>query len=66
MDLATKPDWPASASVMVSVPLAVWVPSSVTLPRAVPPITGASLVPVTTVVSVWWWRFRPGRRRRCS
>jgi hypothetical protein len=46
---ATKLDWPASASLIVSAPLASVVPSSVTLPVSGPPITGASPWPITVI-----------------
>ena len=47
---ATKLAWPASGSTTVSVPVLVVVPSSVTAPVLVPPITAASLLPVTVMV----------------
>ena len=44
--------WPASASVMLNVPVAVGTVSSVTLPLVVPEITGASAVPLIVIVTV--------------
>ena len=44
-DCATKPDCPASGSEITSVPPALSVMSSFTVPLSGPLITGASLVP---------------------
>ena len=68
---AWKLAWPASASVMVSVPLAVSTPSSLTVPAAVPPMMAGSLTPVTVTVAVWaavppCRRSQCRRRRSCS
>ncbi|KAG1385072.1 hypothetical protein G6F59_017626 [Rhizopus arrhizus] len=43
-----------STSVLVNWPLTTCVPSSVTPPEMVPPMVGASLVPVTVIVMTCW------------
>ena len=42
----------ASTSLIVSVPLAVWAPSSATAPVKTPPSTGASSAPVIVTLTV--------------